>query len=102
LKRRPIEELPEGVLAVHGTPSFARVVEFGARSSRSRSRKWVYQYFPAGQPPVTVTRWVESISEAPSRRPGDALLVIYDPRQPEVHIVYETLPFTVELSGTRG
>lgn len=30
------------------------------------------------------------------------MLVIYDPQQPEAHIIYKTLPFTVELSDARG
>jgi len=99
---KPIEQTSEAILAIHGVPTFARIIEFGARSSRSSSRKAVYQYFAPGGAPVKVTLWVESIWQIPSRRPGDPMLVIYNPQRPEEHVIYKTLPFTVFLKDARG
>ena len=97
LNPTPIEQTLYGQLALSGVPMIARLIKKGSGSFTLSNGKSTYQYILPNGRAVKTTVDYRTVPCLSRRRPGDPLIVICDPREKEFHVLYDALPFTVEL-----
>lgn len=93
-----LEETAEGLFAIHSVPMIARIIKNGQRSFTISSPSILYQYILPNGRAIKTTVSTMAAPVTARRRRGDPIFVLCNPNEPEQHLIYDELRFSMEVA----